>query len=539
MGLGLWYRWKQERSIDDSSMRGSASRGNLDQEGDSPSAIFPLWLALASELAAFTADLGQFATAESGVTTATTMAVTVETVTVSPIMVQTTLVTTYVPADPRVQSSTSASSTEMTSSIETALSGPTSSSSSTSTLLTVTNYWTLSSTTSSIQPNTGGNISTNLVTGTSVRQTTSSPPTLPAVVSATSRNLPLTGSGTLPVETNPPVDKPTATASGIPITQARHIHRQAIIGGLAGSIAGLLLIGLLVFLIMRKRRRKDLNDPELVEASDEKGIRPAIKRKLTELTGKGTPKQTPQMTMRSPVTVDEEHHIIRMSTQHWARPYAAGQGEGFRDSMLPGTLRVTNPDMSRPETPGSSTDTAGKFLRKQRSALAAALLNTDRPRGSSRSISGVRTPTPVPDVAVDPVSSRECIGPTAVAPFARSHFSASTLAVVHQQPPEDPFVTPPDEREEPAPAKSQPRRPLLTPIQSASTAAQRTFSYLGSFVLSMRTRSRDDRSFSNHSVSTFTSASSQRDTTYSDPFDLDRPSARGSGAQPAASRTDI
>ncbi|KAK5137179.1 hypothetical protein LTR08_000684 [Meristemomyces frigidus] len=265
-------------------------------------------------------------------------------------------------------------------------------------------------------------------------------------------------------------------------------------------------------------------------------------RQWTALTGKGTPKPTPRIAqISSPVTVDEDHHIIRMSTQHWARPFATGQGEGFRDSVAPGQLRVVNPDESSPATPRPSTqrsDTAGSFLKKQRTALTAVLLNANRSRANSRTnvlSSGT------PEIPIDPALSRECIiAPTTPTPIYKSYASVVTLPVIVQQPPDDPFITPPLETATTA-AEQKSKRPGLAPLQSAAGAAGRTLSHIGNFLNPFRTHSNaaeSVRTFSRHSVSTYASRSSWRGTAFSDPFDLDRPSVRSS-AVPCRTESEV
>ncbi|KAK0287349.1 hypothetical protein LTR91_001649 [Friedmanniomyces endolithicus] len=351
-----------------------------------------------------------------------------------------------------------------------------------------------------------------------------------------------------------------ATAPASATVGAKQVsQKHAVVGGLTGAIAGFVLIGALLFFCFRKRRRRQDDERDAHhEIHNEKGLRPTMKRKWTEMTGRGTPTPTPQLPpSTSPVTVDEEHHIIRMSTQHWARPYALGQGEGYRESVGPGQLRVMNPDAARPETPRMSSDTAGSFLgrlqhlgpsrpttprsdtassflKKQRSALAAVLLTANRSRASSRSNIHTHDPTPhIPEIIFDPALSRECIAPSARPPSFRSYLSATSLPIVQQSPPEDPFLTPPNEKDEEAssPPRQRPTRPTLAPLQSAAGAATRTLSHLGSAMLNpFRTRSVVETTTVARSPSSVSTWSSRRNTGFSDPFDLDKPSVRGSTA---------
>ncbi|KAK0346129.1 hypothetical protein LTR02_008133 [Friedmanniomyces endolithicus] len=413
-----------------------------------------------------------------------------------------------------------------------------------------------------------------------VTQSSASASTTTSITESLENNQPTTAAPTAistAASTVPPTAASTAalaTASaGVAVEAPRFSQKHAVVGGISGAIASFVLIGALLFFCFRKRWRRSQDDESNVhhETHDEKGLRPTMKRKWTEMTGRGTPKPTPQLPQSSsPVTVDEEHHIIRMSTQHWARPYALGQGEGYRESVAPGQLRVMNPDASRPVTPRLSSDTTGSFLgrlqhlgpsrpttprsdtassflKKQRSALAAVLLTANRSRASSRSNIHTHDPTPhIPEIIFDPTLSRECIAPSARPPSFRSYLSATSLPIVQQKPPEDPFLTPPDEKDEEAssPPQQRPTRPTLVPLQSAAGAATRTLSHLGSAMLNpFRTRSVVDTTTavpssgmrSPSSVSTWSSRLSQRNTGFSDPFELDKPSVRGSNCAHAAS----
>ncbi|KXL44790.1 hypothetical protein M433DRAFT_149599 [Acidomyces richmondensis BFW] len=348
---------------------------------------------------------------------------------------------------------------------------------------------------------------------------------LPAIVAQSTP----TGSPTLAksIQSQGPIPTPSppATSTNPPSIDAK---KATIIGGLSGSIAGLVLIGVILALCFRKRRCREEDSGS---ASDsEKGIRPTIPRKWTELTGIVTPKPMPQLLYAAPpATVDEDHHIIRMSLQHWPRPYALGHGEGYRDSVVPGQLRVTNPDLSRPATPRLSAD-AGSFLRKQRSALATLFTAASRSRVSSHSY----PQHSIPDITIDPPLSRECVACTTQTPSFRSYPSVATLSMVQQQPPEDPFLTPPGEATD---QKQRSRRPTLTPLQSAASAASRTLSHLGGALNPFKTKANvveTIRTVSANSVSTLSSRFSRRETgQYSNPFDLsvDQTSTHTRGAE--------
>ncbi|KAI7284713.1 hypothetical protein KC345_g2129 [Hortaea werneckii] len=321
-------------------------------------------------------------------------------------------------------------------------------------------------------------------------------------------------------------------------------QKTAIIGGVSGAIAGLLLMGVLIAFCLRRRKLRNEDSDSISEKGN---FRPALKRKWTELTGKGTPKPTPQMSQDTPVTVDEDHHIIHMNTTHWARPFAQGQGEGFRESVGPGQLRVVNSDPLRPSTPRISSETAGSFLKKQRTALAAVLANAGRSRSNSR-FSG-QPPSNVPEIVVDPALSSECIAHSPHNSAPRSNPSPTPSPENHRSSQGSSSTTSPPETTYTSPSyHQQPQRPGLSPLQSAGSAAKRTLSHIGSILNPFRTPSNagveaisgSRRQSFISTQSSITSSSSSRlsssretttRTTYSDPFDLDRPSVRGSVPQ--------
>ena len=318
-------------------------------------------------------------------------------------------------------------------------------------------------------------------------------------------------------QTEQSVTAPSATSSP-PISHDQPASdKHAIIGGLSGAIAGLVLIGALITFFLRKRRRRRRD--EEAESMSEKGLRPILARKWSELTSKrSTIGAAPAVSRGS--TPDLDTGVIRVSMDHWPRPFA--HGESFRESMGPGRLRVMNPDPSRPVTPmprGSSESVTGGFFKQPRTALAAFLGN--RSRGNSSSGTPNRD-LQIPTIAVDPASSSDHIALPAPTPSFRSYPSVTSLPFVEQRPPEDPFLTPPDERDELSNPPT-PRRPGITPLQSAAGVASRTFSHIGSALNPFRSMSNMAASMksqqSRHSVSTFFSSSSA-----GNPFQLDRPS---------------
>ena len=351
---------------------------------------------------------------------------------------------------------------------------------------------------------------------------------LPAVVPGLSSSA--KPSSAISHNTHQPSITPSTTANAT--TTASHTtQKHAIIGGLSGSIAGLVLIGVLICLCLRRRRKdhEDSNSSYQEPSFNEKGLRPVLARKWSEITNHKTSPRPPPPVSRGSTTPDLDGHVIRMSLEHWPRPFL--HGEGFRESVGPGQLRVMNPDLSRPTTPapprGSAESPAG-FLKRQRSALAAVLLGAGgggRSRASSRADSSQYS-APVPSIEIDRAASpeRERAASSHAASSFRS-YSSATLPVVNQHPLEDPFLTPPEESPpmpEPLP-QARTRRPSLAPLQSVAGAASRTLSHLSNTLNPFRSRSdlaESMASASRHSISTFSSAG--------DPFKLDRPSIRGS-----------
>lgn len=324
---------------------------------------------------------------------------------------------------------------------------------------------------------------------------------------------------TVSFKTHSPLITPSATAAAESSTN-HSARKHAIIGGLSGTIAGLVLIGVLICVWMRRKRPRDDED----ESISEKGLRPAIARKWSELTtSRSVPISAPLPTAsRGTSTPDFDGGLIRMSLEHWPRPFA--HGESFRESIGPRRLQVMNPDLSKPTTPvpRGSSETEQSFLKRQRSAITAALLGAKA--SSSNSIrDNISRDAQVPAISIDPAHSTEFVAPNA--PSFRSYPSVSSVQLVQQQPPEDPFLTPPDERDEIVheSAQARPRRPSLAPLQNAAGAAGRTLSHIGSALNPFRSKSNyaeSAKTYSRNSVSTFSSAG--------DPFQLDRPSIRES-----------
>lgn len=401
--------------------------------------------------------------------------------------------------------------------------------------------WSSSKTISSTSSSTSGTITM------SSRRTA-----LPSVIVINSpTELPLQTGMPLPT-TAPAVSNSTADAAtgGNPSPDSQ---KRAIVGGLSGTIAGLILIGALVCVILRIRRKKPETHPECNDSLSEKSFMPpAFVRTWTGLSNvsKGTVKQPTEVIRQlSPAAVDEDHRMIRMNTRHWPRPFAPGEGVGWRESLPPGQLRVVNPDLSRPVTPRRSPESAAHFLRRQRSSLSGFVFGVNTPHTSVQSQQHPPNQPQIPTITIiDPNLSRECVATYAATPSFRSYPSVSVLPIIVQQPPDDPFYTSsvasiriPEEPESTESHKQTPRsRPGLDALQTAAGAAGRTWSHLSSQLLHpLRSRAnsgiinphtpvQDVRGLSHLSYSSSESRHSRR----SDPFDLDQPSIRGSHNPP-------
>ncbi|KAK6435183.1 hypothetical protein LTR95_008636 [Oleoguttula sp. CCFEE 5521] len=237
---------------------------------------------------------------------------------------------------------------------------------------------------------------------------------------------------------------PLETAAPLATEQTKTHDRKAIVGGLSGTIAGLLLIGLLLFFCLR-RRRKSRELREISEPISEKSVppplstvvKPGLVRQLSNFAlGHLRNRSTPELPRpRRPSPCDGS--LIRVPLDHWDRPFAAGGG--LRDSITPIPLRVANPDPSRVSTPQPAA--RPNFLRKQSSNLVAFL--HDRTKGAPTAPvadSDLLTPLGPQARHLEPALSREWLvhdtrdGGLPISP------SQTTLPVIVQHPPDDPFV---------------------------------------------------------------------------------------------------
>lgn len=276
-------------------------------------------------------------------------------------------------------------------------------------------------------------------------------------------------------------------------------RKQAIVGGLAGAIGALVLVGILLCFCLRRRHRRgeDEDDDEEdglkkpVKAPMTLGTKPSTVRLWNSL-GRSPARSTPEISRpRTPSPVDGS--LIRVSTEHWSRPFV--RGEGMRDSLEPAPLRVVNSVSSRSSTP--QDERKHGLIRKQRSALAAFL--QDRSGSSSRNAvkkGPISYPKPM---AGDPIySSKAAVD--SVADTVGSLPSDTSSPLVVQQPPEDPFlasqtmlstmeeVAPPIEPAQAAPAKAQPGMAQTTETEANKPELSRTVSHFGKNANPFRTQ---------------------------------------------------
>jgi hypothetical protein len=188
-------------------------------------------------------------------------------------------------------------------------------------------------------------------------------------------------------------------------------RKQAIVGGLAGSIGALVVLGLLLCFCLRRRQKRADDDEE----DEEEGLKKPVQKPMTLGTkastvrlwttlGRDTARSTPEISRpKTAATID--------GTGYWNHP--AVRKEAMRGSLEPAPLNVVNSNNenanskpSRSKTPQQENEEEqGKpgFIRKQRSALATLL--QDGPRTNSRNAvrkGPISYPQPV---AGDPVYS--------------------------------------------------------------------------------------------------------------------------------------
>lgn len=233
----------------------------------------------------------------------------------------------------------------------------------------------------------------------------------------------------------------TDSSSSSDMMNMSNARKQAIVGGLAGAIGALVLVGLLLCFCLRRRHRRTDDDDD-AEDGLKKDLKPP--RSLAKVPstvrlwnnlGRSPARSTPEISKpRTPSPVDGS--IIRVSTEHWSRPFV--RKEGLRDSLEPAPLRVINsgPDSSRSSTPQEERHNG--FVRKQRSALAAFLQDGSR-SNSRNAVKRGPISYPKPMVGDPKYSSKATVDSVAETQSVGSLPSDTSSPMVVQQPPEDPF----------------------------------------------------------------------------------------------------
>ena len=222
-------------------------------------------------------------------------------------------------------------------------------------------------------------------------------------------------------------------------------RKQAIVGGLAGAIGAMVLIGILLCFCLRRRHRR--GDEEEDEEDGLKSVKPAMTLatkpstvRLWNALGRGeTARSTPEISKpRTPSPVDGS--LIRVSTEHWTRPFV--RKEGMRESLEPAPLRVVNANSNSSRSSTPQEERPAGFVRKQRSALAAFIQDGSRSESRNAVRRGpISYPKPQPMVG-DPVySSKAEVDSVAETQSVGSLPSDTSGPMVSQQPPEDPFFT--------------------------------------------------------------------------------------------------
>jgi hypothetical protein len=223
-------------------------------------------------------------------------------------------------------------------------------------------------------------------------------------------------------------------------------RKQAIVGGLAGAIGALVLVGILLCFCLRRRHGRSDDDEDgedglkSVRPTMTIGTKPSIVRLWNSL-GSGEPaRSTPEISRpRTPSPVDGS--LIRVSNEHWTRPFV--RKEGVRESLEPAPLRVINANSNSSRSSTPQEDRPQGFVRKQRSALQAFLQDGSHSESRNASKCGpISYPKPM---AGDPVYSSKAevdIDNVEVETHSVSSLPSDTSSLmVVQQPPEDPFYT--------------------------------------------------------------------------------------------------
>ncbi|THX09509.1 hypothetical protein D6D18_01248 [Aureobasidium pullulans] len=246
-------------------------------------------------------------------------------------------------------------------------------------------------------------------------------------------------------------------------------HSAAIAGGMTGSLAGIALIGLLfLFLFRRRKRRPPYHEKH--EAAAEPRMSSSSQALPSAIAGAGAPRHSdrsivPQRSPsgRPPVI---DHNLIHMDLNHWDRPLAHEDPHPRHDGS---PLRLMNPDPT-PTPPIILTASSSvspennphRFLQRQRSALAAALLSVKRsfssqdvvPRHASEEShthtsahpSAHPSPLHIQDKSNKLTMPSEVILAGASATESRPMSSQSAMSnntIIRHHAPDDPFVSSP------------------------------------------------------------------------------------------------
>lgn len=296
--------------------------------------------------------------------------------------------------------------------------------------------------------------------------------------------------------------------------------RASVLGGVLGSVSALAVIAAIMFLILRRRRKRESSNETTGDQSSKFLFWRNGSRTDTREPNPGEEKEPPRLPPLRGLPVIEEN-LIRISLDHWERPYA--RDDPFRDLEKSSPLRVTNPDPTRPNTPRIPTNEhPGRFLQRQRSALAELLFPFKRSASSQslpqHSAPPSRTSNASAPVRSSPVTdsglSKELrVGSAPRTPTSlrslRSNTSSQSTRIIRPRPPDDPFAA--------TTSAAAAGRPSLSTVQEPGSA--RTASHLGGILTAFRIGPSLSRSTSVTSV-----PRSEWSHTRSDQFDLDRPS---------------
>ena len=247
-------------------------------------------------------------------------------------------------------------------------------------------------------------------------------------------------------------------------------HSAAIAGGMTGSLAGVALLGLLFLFLFRRRKRRPL-DNEKHEVTTEPRMSSSSQALPSAIAAAGAPRHSDRsiVPQRSPSGRPPiiDHNLIHMDLNHWDRPFAH-EDPHPRDDSSP--LRLMNPDPT-PTPPIILTASSSvspennphRFLQRQRSALAAALLSVKRsfssqdvvPRHASEEShthtsahpSAHPSPLHIQDKSNKLTMPSEVILAGASVTESRPMSSQSAMSdntIIRHHAPDDPFVSSPD-----------------------------------------------------------------------------------------------